>query len=51
MIVKGIERINIGSFPIKDSKKEYEIYYDAIFDFAPDYIGGKIPDEEIYFER
>lgn len=51
VIVKGIERINIGSFPIKDSKKEYEIYYDAIFDFAPDYIGGKIPDEEIYFER
>ncbi|CCQ93529.1 ABC transporter, substrate-binding lipoprotein [[Clostridium] ultunense Esp] len=51
VIMQGIERINIGSFPIKDSKKEYEIYYDSILDFAPDYIGGKIPDEEIYFEK
>ncbi|MCF6465309.1 ABC transporter substrate-binding protein [Clostridium sp. Cult2] len=51
VIVKGIDRINIGSFPIEDSKKEYETYFEAIMDFAPDFIGGKLPDEEIYFER
>ena len=50
-IVEGIERINIGSFPIEDSKEEYKTYYKAILDFAPDFIGGKLPDEELYFER
>ncbi len=50
-IVKGIERINIGTFSIEDSKKEYETYYKSIMDFAPDFIGGKLPDETIYFER
>ncbi|HSH36929.1 ABC transporter substrate-binding protein [Schnuerera sp.] len=50
-IVEGIERINIGSFPINNSKREYQIYFEAIMDFSPDFIGGKLPDEEIYFER
>jgi NitT/TauT family transport system substrate-binding protein len=50
-IIKGNERINIGSFPIKDSKEEYKAYYKAILDFAPEFIGGKLPDEELYFER
>jgi len=48
---KGIIWINIESFNIKDSKEEYKAYYNAILDFAPDFIGGKIPDEGIYFER
>ena len=50
-IIEGIERINIGHFPIKDSKEEYKAYYKAILDFASDFIGGKLPDEKIYFER
>ncbi|MCF6459969.1 ABC transporter substrate-binding protein [Clostridium sp. Cult3] len=50
-IVEGIERINIGSFPIKDHKEEYRTYFQTIMDFAPDFIGGKIPDEEIYFQE
>ena len=50
-IEKGIIWINIESFNIKDSKEEYKTYYNAILDFAPEFIGGKIPDEGIYFER
>jgi len=50
-IEKGITWINIESFNIKDSKEEYKTYYNAILDFAPDFIGGKMPDEGIYFER
>ncbi len=50
-IVEGIERINIGPFSIGESKEEYKIYFETIMDFAPDFIGGKIPNEEIYFER
>ncbi len=48
-VVSGIKRMNIGSFPIEDSKAEYEAYYRAIMDFAPDFIGGKLPDEGLYY--
>ena len=48
-IEKGIIWNNIESFNILDSKEEYKAYYEAILDFAPDFIGGKIPDEDIYF--
>lgn len=48
---KGIIWNNIETFDIKECKDEYYNYYKAIFDFAPDFIGGKIPDEKIYFER
>lgn len=50
-IEKGIIWTNIESFHIKDTVEEYEKYFQAILDFAPDFIGGKMPNEEIYFER
>ncbi len=50
-IEKGIIWNNIESFNIIDSKGEYKAYYEAIIDFAPDFIGGKIPDEDIYFKK
>ena len=50
-IIKGIERMNIGSFSIEDSREEYNVYFEAIMDFSPDFIGGKIPDEDLFFER
>lgn len=48
-VVLGIERMNIGDFPIEDSRAEYDAYYRAIMDFAPDFIGGKLPDEGLYY--
>ena len=51
IIKKSINWPNIDSFNIKDSIEEYQIYYKAILDFAPDFIGGQIPDEELFFER
>ena len=50
-IEKGIIWNNIESFKIEEGKEEYISYYKAILDFAPDFIGGKMPDEKIYFER
>ncbi len=50
-IEKGIIWNNVESFNIIDGKEEYKAYYEAILDFAPDFIGGKIPDEDIYFEK
>lgn len=51
IIQKGIRWTNPEDFAIEDSISEYEIYYDAILDFAPDFIGGKAPSEDLYFER
>lgn len=51
IINKGIRWTNPEDFNIQDSILEYETYYKAILDFAPDFIGGKIPGEELYFER
>ena len=50
-VVQGIERMNIGNFPIEDSIGEYQDYYQSIMDFAPDFIGGALPDEDIYYTR
>lgn len=50
-IEKGITWNSMETFNIKDCKEEYEIYYNAILDFAPDFIGGKMPDEKLYFEK
>lgn len=51
IIKKGIIWTNPEDFNIEDSISEYEIYYKAILDFAPDFIGGKLPSEELYFKR
>lgn len=48
-IIKGLDRMNIGDFRVGDSIKEYNEYFKACMDFAPDFIGGAIPDEEIYY--
>jgi NitT/TauT family transport system substrate-binding protein len=50
-VINGISRMNIGNFPIENSLEEYHVYYQAIMDFAPDFIGGELPDEDIYYKR
>ena len=50
-IKEGIRWTNPKDFKIKESILEYETYYNAILDFAPEFIGGRVPSEEFYFER
>jgi len=50
-LVKGMERINIGNFPIENSQKEYMDYFNLLLEFAPDSIGGKVPDEKIFYGK
>lgn len=50
-IEKGILWNNMESFDVKDSIYEYEAYFKAIMDFDPEFIGGKIPDEGIYYKK
>lgn len=51
VVINGINRMNIYPFRIEDSIDTYEKYYEVLLDFAPDVIGGNLPDEEFYFER
>lgn len=51
IVKKGIRWTNPENFNIKDSIPEYETYYKAILDFEPKFIGGKVPSEELYFEK
>lgn len=51
IIKKGIKWTNPEDFEIEDRILEYEIYYKAILDFAPDFIGGKLPGEKLYFKK
>lgn len=50
-IEKGILWNNMESFDVKASIYEYEAYFKAIMDFDPEFIGGKIPDEGIYYKK
>ena len=51
IIKKGIRWTNPDDFKIDDSLLEYQAYYEAIIDFAPEFIGGKVPSEKLYFRK
>lgn len=48
-ISKSIERANLKFVPIKDMVEDYTNYYQKLFDFDAKTVGGKLPDEGIYF--
>jgi NitT/TauT family transport system substrate-binding protein len=48
-VINGLDRMNIGNFRVSDSLTEYEMYFKACMDFAPEFIGGAIPDETIFY--
>lgn len=48
-IINGLDRMNIGDFRVSDSITEYREYFKACMDFAPEFIGGAIPDETIFY--
>lgn len=50
-VISGIKRLGIGNFNIEDSVEEYNLYYSKINEFAPEFIGGKVPDERIYYKN
>lgn len=50
-IIEAMKRIDMDYFNIEESQEEYNDYYKALLEFSPDFIGGEVPDEEIYFER
>lgn len=49
LLVKAIDRANLKFISINDSKDEYTAYYNSLYSFNPKVLGGKVPDENIYY--
>ena len=50
VISKSLARANLKYIPIKDMIDDYNNYYQKLFDFNAKTVGGKVPDEGIYFK-
>ena len=50
VIEKAMERANLNFINISDMKEEYENYYKILFDFEAKTVGGKLPDEGIFYK-
>ncbi len=51
VIAKSIDRANLKYIPIDDMINDYNNYYQKLFDFDAKTVGGKVPDEGIYFKQ
>lgn len=47
----SIKRSNLMFKNAKDSKRELEEYYKVLLKFNPKLIGGKLPDDKLYYEK
>ena len=45
-----MERANLEFVRISEMQKEYDDYYQKLFDFEPKTVGGKLPDEGIFYK-
>lgn len=50
-VVKGLQRSNITYRDAKTAKKAIDQYLKVLFQYSPEVIGGKMPDEGFYFEK
>lgn len=50
-VEKGIERVNMKYVGAAEAKESIESYLKVLLDYSPDSIGGKIPDEDFYYEK
>lgn len=49
-VIKGFDNMNIGDFEIRD-KTDYNKYFEVLHAENPQSVGGKVPDENAYYER
>ncbi len=50
LIMKAIPNMGIYYKNAVDAKPELDAYYQLLFDFNPKSVGGKVPDENMYFK-
>lgn len=51
LLVKAIDRTNLKFISIDDCKDDYTNYYNSLSSFNPKVLGGKVPDENIYYTQ
>lgn len=51
LIDKAMPGCNIRFISAKDAKESIDAYMNVLFEFNPKLLGGKLPDEGLYFER
>ena len=51
VISKSLARANLKYIPIKDMINDYNNYYQKLVDFDAKTVGGKLPDEGIYYKE
>ncbi|BFU78271.1 ABC transporter substrate-binding protein [Arcobacter sp. 15-2] len=49
-IANSIPNVQIDAISAKDSKKDLDKFFEVLLEIEPKLIGGKIPDEGLYFE-
>ncbi|MCC0752350.1 ABC transporter substrate-binding protein [Clostridioides sp. ZZV13-5731] len=49
IIGKALKRSNLKYIPVKDMINDYKNYYEKLANFDDKTVGGKVPDEAIYF--
>ncbi|MCC0646083.1 MULTISPECIES: ABC transporter substrate-binding protein [unclassified Clostridioides] len=49
IIGKALKRANLKYIPVKDMINDYKNYYEKLANFDDKTVGGKVPDEAIYF--
>lgn len=51
LLVKAIDRTNLKFISIDNCKDDYVKYFETLFSFNPKVLGGKVPDENIYYTK
>ena len=51
VIEKALERCNIRFVGAKEARGSIEAYLKVLMDFAPESVGGKLPDEKFYLQK
>jgi NitT/TauT family transport system substrate-binding protein len=50
-VINGLGRSNIEYKSAKDAREAVKEYLQVLFQYAPETVGGKLPDEGFYFEK
>ncbi len=50
IIIKALPNMGMHYTKAIDAKPELDVFYQLLFDFDPKTVGGKIPDEDMYFK-
>lgn len=50
-VLQGLDRSNIKYIDAKNAKKDIDTYLKVLFEYSPEVIGGKLPDEDFYLQK